>query len=112
MVCNWIHQARQEERRSRKPHCGGSAAVSGPGKFALLQDLVPQTNDASQEELDKYVEHLFALTGKRVGRPVMCRTLQRLKLRRKEDPPGGRAGSARVCGRTQGLSPADERDAC
>ena len=40
-----------------------------------------QTNDA---RLDEYVERLFALTGKRVSRSVMCRTLRRLKLRPKK----------------------------
>jgi hypothetical protein len=38
---------------------------------------VAETNDAY---LDQYAERLFALTGKQVSRPVMCRTLQRLKL--------------------------------
>ena len=36
-----------------------------------------ETNDAN---LDQYAERLFALTGKRVSRPMMCRALQRLKL--------------------------------
>ncbi len=44
-----------------------------------------KTNDAY---LDQYAERLFALTGKRVSRPVMCRTLQRLKLRPKKRPSG------------------------
>ncbi len=49
--------------------------------MALLRHLVAQTNDA---RLDQYTERLFALTGKRVSRPVMCRTLQRLKLHPKK----------------------------
>ena len=36
--------------------------------------------EANDAYLDQYAERLFALTGKRVSRPVMCRTLQRLKL--------------------------------
>ncbi len=54
-------------------------------ELALLQGLVAETNDA---RLDEYAERLFALTGKRVSRPVMCRTLQRLKLRPKKRPFG------------------------
>jgi hypothetical protein len=49
----------------------------GSHDLALLQELVAETNDAY---LDQYAERLFVLTGKRVSRPVMCRTLQRLKL--------------------------------
>jgi transposase len=76
-VCNWIRQARKEGRRCPKPHRGGPAGRLGSHDLALLQGLVAATNDAY---LDQYVERLFALTGKRVSRPVMCRTLQRLKL--------------------------------
>ena len=76
-VCNWIRQARQEGRRCPKPHRGGPAGRLGPPELSLLQALVAKTNDAY---LDQYAERLFALTGKRVSRPVMCRTLQRLKL--------------------------------
>ena len=76
-VCNWIRQARKEGRRCPKPHRGGPAGRLGSHDLALLQGLVAETNDAY---LDQYVERLFALTGKRVSRPVMCRTLQRLKL--------------------------------
>jgi transposase len=76
-VSNWIRQARQEGRRCPKPHRGGPASVLGSGELALLQELVAETNDAY---LDQYAERLFALTGKQVSRPVMCRTLQRLKL--------------------------------
>jgi hypothetical protein len=39
--------------------------------------------------MDQYAESLFALTSQRVSRPVMCRTLQRLKLTVKKDAPGG-----------------------
>lgn len=105
-VCNWIRQARHDGRRSPMPHRGGPAGVLGPTEHLLLRALVAETNDA---RLDEYAERLFALTGKRVSRSVMCRTLQRLKLRRKKDPPGGRAGSARDCRRARDLSPADER---
>jgi transposase len=84
-VCSWIRQARQEGRRSPKPHRGGPPGRLGSRELALLQDLVAQTNDA---RLDEYAERLFALTGKRVSRPVMCRTLQRLKLRRKKRHSG------------------------
>ena len=76
-VCNWIRQARQEGRRSPKPHRGGPAGVLSLTELSLLRELVAQTNDA---RLDEYAERLFALTGKRVSRSVMCRTLQRLKL--------------------------------
>ncbi|HYR10655.1 MAG TPA: helix-turn-helix domain-containing protein [Longimicrobium sp.] len=76
-VCNWLRQARQEGRRSPKPHRGGPAARLESHDLALLQGLVAKTNDAY---LDQYAERLFALTAKRVSRPVMCRTLQRLKL--------------------------------
>ncbi|WP_262272103.1 MULTISPECIES: hypothetical protein [Microvirga] len=55
-----------------------------------------ETNDSY---LDQYAERLFALTSKRISRPVMCRTLQRLKLTVKKDAPGGRAGAARDCRR-------------
>jgi transposase len=106
-VCNWIRQARHEGRRGPKPHRGGPAGVLGPTEHALLQALVAETNDA---RLDEYAERLFALTGKRVSRSVMCRTLQRLKLRRKKDTPGSRAGSTRDRGRARGLPPVDERD--
>jgi transposase len=95
-VCNWIRQARQEGRRCPKPHRGGPAGRLGSRDLALLQGLVAEANDAY---LDQYAERLFALTGKRVSRSVMCRTLQRLKLTVKKDPPGGRAGAARHCGR-------------
>ena len=44
----------------------------GSTEHALLQALVAEVNDA---RLDEYAERLFALTGKRVSRPVMCRTL-------------------------------------
>jgi transposase len=84
-VCNWVRQARQDGRRRPKPHRGGPAGQLGPAELALLQDLVAETNDA---RLDEYAERLFALTGKRVSRPVMCRTLQRLKLRPKKRPSG------------------------
>jgi hypothetical protein len=57
----------------------------GSTEHALLQALVAEVNDA---RLDEYAERLFALTGKRVSRPVMCRTLQRLKLRRKKRRSG------------------------
>jgi transposase len=76
-VCNWIRQARKEGRRCPKPHRGGPASRLGSHDLALLQGLVAEPNDAY---LDQYAERLFALTGKRVSRPVMCRTLQRLKL--------------------------------
>ena len=76
---------RVEGRRSPKPHRGGPAGVLGPTELSLLQALVTETNDA---RLDEYAERLFALTGKQVSRPVMCRTLQRLKLRRKKRPSG------------------------
>jgi transposase len=76
-VCNWIRQARQESRRCPKPHRGGPPGRLGSHDMALLRGLVAETNDAY---LDQYAERLFALTGKRVSRPVMCRTLQRLKL--------------------------------
>ena len=59
--------------------------AAGSPELALLQALVAETNDA---RLDEYAERLFALTGKRVSRPVMCRTLQRLKLRRKKRRSG------------------------
>ena len=84
-VCNWIRQARQDGRRRPKPHRGGPVGRLGPAELALLQDLVAQTNDA---RLDEYTERLFALTGKRVSRSVMCRTLQRLELRPKKRPSG------------------------
>jgi transposase len=105
-VCNWIRQARHEGRRSPKPHRGGPAGMLGSTEHALLQALVAEINDA---RLDEYAERVFALTGKRVSRPVMCRTLQRLKLRRKKDAPGGRAGSTRDRCRARGLPSADER---
>ncbi len=76
-VCNWIRQAQKEGRRCPKPHRSGPAGRLGSHDLALLQGLVAETNDAY---LDQYAERLFALTGKRVSRPVMCRTLQRLKL--------------------------------
>ncbi len=76
-VCNWIRQAQKEGRRCPKPHRGGPPGRLGSHELALLRGLVAETNDAY---LDQYVERLFALTGKRVSRPVMCRTLQRLKL--------------------------------
>jgi transposase len=76
-VCNWLRQAREDGRRRPKPHRGGPDGRLGPHELALLQGLVAETNDA---RLDQYAERLFALTGKRVSRPVMCRTLQRLKL--------------------------------
>jgi hypothetical protein len=60
--------------------------VLGSGELALLQELVAETNDAY---LDQYAQRLFALTGKQVSRPVMRRTLQRLKLTVKKDAPGG-----------------------
>jgi transposase len=84
-VCNWIRQAGHEGRRGPKPHRGGPAGVLGPTELSLLQALVAETNDA---RLDEYAERLFGLTGKRVSRSVMCRTLQRLKLRRKKRPSG------------------------
>ena len=84
-VCNWIRQAGHEGRRGPKPHRGGPAGVLGPTELSLLQALVAKTNDA---RLDEYAERLFGLTGKRVSRSVMCRTLQRLKLRRKKRPSG------------------------
>jgi transposase len=84
-VCNWIRQARHDGRRSPMPHRGGPAGVLGPPELSLLRALVAETNDA---RLDEYAERLFALTGKRVSRSVMCRTLQRLKLRRKKRPSG------------------------
>jgi transposase len=84
-VCHWIRQAHHEGRRCPKPHRGGPAGVLGPTELSLLQAVVAETNDA---RLDEYVERLFALTGKRVSRSVMCRTLQRLKLRRKKRPSG------------------------
>jgi transposase len=59
--------------------------VLGLTELSLLQELVAQTNDA---RLDEYTERLFALTGKRVSRSLMCRTLQRLKLRPKKRPFG------------------------
>ncbi len=108
-VCNWIRQARQEGRRCPKPHRGGPSGRLGSHDLALLQGLVAETNDA---RLDEYAGRLFALTGKRVSHPVMCRTLQRLKLRRKKDPPGRRAGAARDRRRAWGLPPADERTSC
>jgi transposase len=77
-VCNWIRQALRDGRRRPKPHRGGPAGRLGPPELSLLQALVAETNDA---RLDEYAERLFALTGKRVSRSVMCRTLQRLKLR-------------------------------
>jgi transposase len=80
-VSNWTRQARQEGRRCTKPQRGGPASVLGSGELALLQELVAETNDA---RLDQYAQRLFALTGKQVSRPVMCRTLQRLKLRPKK----------------------------
>jgi transposase len=76
-VCNWIRQARQEGRRCPKPHRGGPPGRLGSHDLALLRGLVAETNDAY---LDQYAQRLFALTGKQVSRPVMCRTLQRLKL--------------------------------
>ena len=76
-VCNWIRQAREDGRRCSKPHRGGPAGRLGSSELVLLQGLVTETNDA---RLDQYAERLFALSGKRVSRPVMCRTLQRLKL--------------------------------
>ena len=76
-VCNWIRQARQEGRRCPKPHRGGPVGRLGSHDLVLLRGLVAETNDAY---LDQYAERLFALTGKQVSRPVMCRTLQRLKL--------------------------------
>jgi transposase len=84
-VCNWIRQARQEGRRCPKPHRGGPAGRLGSRDLALLQGLVAEANDAY---LDQYAERLFALTGKRVSRSVMCRTLQRLKLTVKKRPSG------------------------
>ena len=76
-VCNWIRQARQEGRRCPKPHRGGPAGRLGSRDLALLRRLVAEANDAY---LDQYAERPFALTGKRVSSPVMCRTLKRLKL--------------------------------
>jgi transposase len=80
-VCSWIRQARQDGRRRPKPHRGGPAGRLGPPELSLLQALVAKTNDA---RLDEYAGRLVALTGKRVSRSVMCRTLQRLKLRPKK----------------------------
>jgi transposase len=80
-VCTWIRQASHEGRRGPKPHRGGPAGRLGPPELSLLQALVAKTNDA---RLDEYAERLFGLTGKRVSRSVMCRTLQRLKLRPKK----------------------------
>ena len=84
-VCNWLRQARQDGRRCPKLRRGGPAARLGSYDLALLQGLVAETNDAY---LDQDAERLFTLTGKRVSRPVMCRTLQRLKLRPKKRPFG------------------------
>jgi transposase len=80
-VCNWIRQAHQDGQRRPKPHRGGPAGRLGPPELSLLQALVAKTNDA---RLDEYAERLFALTGNRVSRPVMCRTLERLKRRPKK----------------------------
>jgi transposase len=99
-VCNWIRQARRDGRRSPKPHRGGPAGRLGSHDLPLLRGLMAETNDAY---LDQYAERLFALTGKRVSRPVMCRTLQRLKLTVKK------ARTAKLTGRRAVREPQGKR---
>jgi transposase len=97
-VCNWIRQARQEGRRCPKPHRGPASRLESYD-LALLRGLVAETNDAY---LDQYVERLFAPTGKRVSRPVMRRTLQRLKLtvkKRRSGRPSRSGPRLRLSGR-------------
>ena len=78
----WRQQARAEGRRCAKPHGGGRARGIDAAGEAILRALVAERNDLT---LDEYRKQLAARSGgRRVSRPALCRTLQRLGLRRKK----------------------------
>lgn len=60
----------------------------------VLCQLVREDNDAMLRE---YAERLAERAGEMVRLAVICDALQRLQLRRKNDPPGRQAGAARDC---------------
>lgn len=80
-VYNWLHDAREEGRRTAKPHAGGTAPLLDAAALQVLRQLVIEQNDAM---LTEYAERLAERTGRRVSPPVLCRALKTLKLTRKK----------------------------
>jgi transposase len=90
-LSGWIRAAREEGRRSPKPHGGGRAPVAGEG--AVLAELVAERSDAT---LAEYAESLAARTGVRRSLAALCRALKGLGLVRKKRPSGHRSRSGRT----------------
>src|SRR5512144_2112798 len=91
-VYNWLRDAREEGRRTAKPHAGGATPPLDAAALQVLGQLVTEQNDAM---LTEYAERLAERTGRRVSSPALCRTLQSLKLTRKK----------RRFGRPNGIAP-------
>ena len=80
-ISNWRRQAREEGRRTPRPHSGGVPPRLDASALAVLRQLVIEDNDALLRE---YGERLFERTGVKVCLAVICEALKRLKLRPKK----------------------------
>jgi transposase len=92
-VYHWLRQEREDDRRRPKPHAGGRSRVINAKGDGVLRDLVAADSDGT---LAEYAAAFEARTGHRVSRPMVCKALNRLGLRRKKR----RFGPANRIGRT------------
>jgi transposase len=87
-VYRWLSEARDEGRRSARPHTGGPRPLVA-GTEDTLRELVAGDNDATlAEQAGAYA----ARTGRKLSASTLCRAFRRLGLTRKKDPARGGAG--------------------
>ncbi len=97
----WLQTWRAEGRCEAKPHAGGPAPRLDQAARETLAAIVAEANDLS---LAEYAAKLLERTGVTASGPTVCRALQKLRLRRKKDAAGGRAGPARYRRGPDGLA--------
>jgi transposase len=90
-LSGWLKMAREEGRRSPKPHGGGRAPLGG-GRETLAA-LVAERNDAT---LAEYADRLAERAGIRRSPSALCRALKALGLVRKKRRFGPPSRTART----------------
>ncbi len=96
----WLRRWREESTLEARPHGGGQPPSLDEEGMRTLESLVEDENDRT---LDEYRTQIAERTGVEMSRSAMHRALEKLKLRRKKDAAGRRAGSARRAAEASGV---------
>ena len=100
-VDRWLQTWRREGRREAKPHAGGPAPRLDAQAMEKLRAMGADAHDLS---LAEYAARLSERANVTASGSTVCRALQKLRLPRKKDAAGGRAGPARYHRGSDGLA--------